>query len=65
MTISNAANHMKFETEIDHTRNYILHIKYYLKVNNYNIAMKHNSEVMTDKYNTYKTCASVISTSQK
>jgi len=30
MTKSNAANHLKFETEMDPTCNYITHIKYYL-----------------------------------
>lgn len=29
------------------------------------MAMMHNSEVMSDKFNSYKTCTSVISTSWK
>jgi len=30
LTKSNAANHLKFETEMDSTCNYIIRIKYYL-----------------------------------
>jgi len=29
------------------------------------MAMMHNSEVMSDKFNAYKTCTSIMSTSQK